>query len=245
LKGKEQRKRWSEKVDKRMSRISGEWRSLSFAGAREGIEGVRESLEAAAAAGRRSVSEKGQLSSNMSLQFAESPMTGRAGPQFTIGQLSPTRVGFRAGGGELSELGGDHLRLSRVSFADSLNVNYYSATDAHPPSPRSAKFQVGGRDAPPSPRSVTFATTPTLDGVGIGTGLESPTKSPTRSVFGGILKKGGTGTGSGGRADEFQMSPLQIGGASEVGSGELSGAYLFIFVLLSWHLPPARGAFEC
>jgi len=105
-KGKENRKRWSEAVDKRMSTISTDWKSISAAGASAAI---RNSMAAGGGGNRNSSFSFGAI--RPASTFGENQAgIGTRGPGEDPPQMSQLRPGFRP-----SSLGVD--RVSRVSFA--------------------------------------------------------------------------------------------------------------------------------
>jgi hypothetical protein len=104
--GKENRKRWSEAVDKRMSTISTDWKSISAAGASAAI---RNSMAAGSGGNRNSSFSFGGI--RPASTFGENQAgIGTRGTGEDVPQMSQLRPGLRT-----SALGVN--RVSRVSFA--------------------------------------------------------------------------------------------------------------------------------
>ena len=105
-KGKEDRKRWSEAVDKRMSTISTDWKSISAAGASAAI---RSSMAGSGSGNRNSSFSFGAI--RPASTFSENQAgVGTRGAGEDSPQMSQLRPGLRT-----SAVGVD--RVSRVSFA--------------------------------------------------------------------------------------------------------------------------------
>lgn len=105
-KGKEDRKRWSEAVDKRMSTISTDWKSISAAGASAAI---RSSMAVSGGGNRNSSFSFGAI--RPASTFSENQAgVGTRGTADDSPQMSQLRPGLRT-----SAVGSD--RVSRVSFA--------------------------------------------------------------------------------------------------------------------------------
>jgi len=105
-KGKENRKRWSEAVDKRMSTISTDWKSISAAGASAAI---RNSMAVNGGGNRNSGFSFGAI--RPASTFSENQAgVGTRGSGEDTPQMSQLRPGLRT-----SAVGAD--RISRVSFA--------------------------------------------------------------------------------------------------------------------------------
>jgi len=106
IKGKENRKRWSEAVDKRMSTISTDWKSISAAGASAAI---RNSIAVNGSGNRNSGFSFGAI--RPASTFSENQAgVGTHGSGEEPPQMSQLRPGLRT-----STVGAD--RISRVSFA--------------------------------------------------------------------------------------------------------------------------------
>lgn len=104
-KGREDRKRWSEAVDKRMSTISTDWKSISAAGASAAI---RNSLAVGGSGSRTSSFSFGPIRPATMFSENQAGIGTRAGED--IPQMSQLRPGLRT-----SAVGVN--RVSRVSFA--------------------------------------------------------------------------------------------------------------------------------
>lgn len=105
-KGKEDRRRWSEAVDKRMSTISSDWKSISAAGASAAI---RNSIAVSGGGNRNSSFSFGAI--RPASTFSENQAgVGARGPGEDGPQMSQLRPGLRT-----SAVGVN--RVSRVSFA--------------------------------------------------------------------------------------------------------------------------------
>lgn len=114
-KGKEQRKQWTESVDKRMSTISTDWKSMSPAGASAAI---RNSMAVSGDGNRSSAFSFGAIRpiSTVAVEGGQAGigakgMLTQGGIDTTTPQMSQLRAGLRNPVGS----GGD--RVSRVSFA--------------------------------------------------------------------------------------------------------------------------------
>ena len=129
-KGKKERKRWTEAVDKRMSTISTDWKSVSVAGANAAI---RSSI---AVGSRSSAFSFGAI--RPSSTFAVE--SGGDDEKRSISQMR-TGVGLRSPGKTISTT----ERVSRVSFAPDTRGSRYSATESRPStdSRRTRAFHVG------------------------------------------------------------------------------------------------------
>ena len=128
-KGKKERKRWTEAVDKRMSTISTDWKSVSVAGANAAI---RNSI---AVGSRSSAFSFGAI--RPSSTFAVE--SGGDDEKRSVSQMR-TGVGLRSPGKTIST-----ERVSRVSFAPDTRGSRSSAADSRPStdSRRTRAFHVG------------------------------------------------------------------------------------------------------
>ena len=106
IKGKENRKRWSEAVDKRMSTISTDWKSISAAGASAAI---RNSIAVNGGGNRNSAFSFGAIRPGSTFSENQAGI-GTHGSGEDSPQMSHLRPGLRT-----SAVGSD--RVSRVSFA--------------------------------------------------------------------------------------------------------------------------------
>ena len=146
VKGKKERKRWTEAVDKRMSTISTDWKSVSVAGANAAI---RNSI---AVGSRSSAFSFGAI--RPSSTFA---VEGNDDDEKRSVSQMRTGVGPRSPGNPNST-----ERVSRVSFAPDTRISRASAADSRPSteSRRTRAFHVGY--VPPVPSlpdtDGTFAT---------------------------------------------------------------------------------------
>lgn len=118
-KGIEKRKKWTEAVDKRMSTISGDWKSVSGAGANAAI---RHSM----AVGNRNSSFSFGAIRPSSTFAVEGEDTSSDGTQRQMSQMR-TGVGLRNPAGYSST-----ERVSRVSFAPDTRVSRVSFADSRP-----------------------------------------------------------------------------------------------------------------
>ena len=127
-KGKKERRRWTEAVDKRMSTISTDWKSVSVAGANAAI---RNSI---AVGSRSSAFSFGAI--RPSSTFA---VEGDDDEKRSVSQMR-TGVGLRSPGSTIST-----DRVSRVSFAPDTRMSRSSAADSRPSgeSRRTRAFHVG------------------------------------------------------------------------------------------------------
>jgi hypothetical protein len=105
-KGREDRKRWSEAVDKRMSTISTDWKSISAAGASAAI---RNSIAVNGGGNRNSSFSFGAIRPDSTFSENQAGL-GTRGAGEDAPQMSQLRLGLRT-----SALGSN--RVSRVSFA--------------------------------------------------------------------------------------------------------------------------------
>jgi hypothetical protein len=139
IKGKQERKRWTEAVDKRMSTISSDWKSVSVAGANAAI---RNSI---AVGSRSSAFSFGGIRPS-SILAVEGGNEKRPVSQMRTG------VGLRVPVASIST-----ERVSRVSFAPDTRTSRVSATDSRPSgeSRRTRAFHTGY--VPPVP-SLTGST---------------------------------------------------------------------------------------
>lgn len=112
VKGKQQRKRWSEAVDKRMSTISTDWKSVSAAGAKAAI---RNSMAVSAAGNRNSSFSFGAIrpSSEMVADGGQAGIGARSAGGYEIDMSAPHMAQVRPGV-KASAFG---ERVSRISFA--------------------------------------------------------------------------------------------------------------------------------
>lgn len=156
-KGMKERKRWTEAVDKRMSTISTDWKSVSVAGANAAI---RNSI---AVGSRSSAFSFGAI--RPSSTFA---VEGGDDEKRSISQMR-TGVGLRSPGSTIST-----DRVSRVSFAPDTRISRASAADSRPSteSRRTRAFHVGY--VPPVPSLPDTDTTAVDDS---DTGSLSPRQS--------------------------------------------------------------------
>ena len=145
-KGMKERKRWTEAVDKRMSTISTDWKSVSVAGANAAI---RNSI---AVGSRSSAFSFGAIRTSSTFTVE----CGGDDEKRSVTQTS-TGVGLRSPGKPIST-----ERVSRVSFAPDTRISRSSAADSRPSveSRRTRAFHVGY--VPPVPSipdtDSTFAT---------------------------------------------------------------------------------------
>ena len=159
-KGKKERKRWTEAIDKRMSTISTDWKSVSVAGANAAI---RNSI---AVGNRSSAFSFGAI--RPSSTFA---VEGGDDEKRSVSQMR-TGVGPRSPGNPIST-----ERVSRVSFAPDTRISRSSAADSRPSteSRRTRAFHVGYVPPVPSlPDTDTIYTTAADDS---DTGSLSPRQS--------------------------------------------------------------------
>jgi hypothetical protein len=160
-KGMKERKRWTEAVDKRMSTISTDWKSVSVAGANAAI---RNSI---AVGNRSSAFSFGAI--RPSSTFAVE--SGGDDEKRSVSQMR-TGVGLRSPGTPIST-----ERVSRVSFAPDTRISRSSAADSRPSieSRRTRAFHVGY--VPPVPSLPDTDTTFTTAADDSDTGSLSPRQS--------------------------------------------------------------------
>ena len=127
-KGKKERRRWTEAVDKRMSTISTDWKSVSVAGANAAI---RNSI---AVGSRSSAFSFGAIRPSSTFAVESGDDEKRSVSQMRTG------VGPRSPGSTIST-----DRVSRVSFAPDTRISRSSAADSRPSgeSRRTRAFHVG------------------------------------------------------------------------------------------------------
>ena len=127
-KGKKERRRWTEAVDKRMSTISTDWKSVSVAGANAAI---RNSI---AVGSRSSAFSFGAIRPSSTFAVESGDDEKRSVSQMRTG------VGPRSPGSTIST-----DRVSRVSFAPGTRISRSSAADSRPSgeSRRTRAFHVG------------------------------------------------------------------------------------------------------
>ena len=131
-KGKKERKRWTEAIDKRMSTISTDWKSVSVAGANAAI---RNSI---AVGSRSSAFSFGAIRPSSTVAVE----SGGDDEKRSISQMR-TGVGLRSAGSAGSTISTE--RVSRVSFAPDPRASRASAADSRPSvdSRRTRAFHVG------------------------------------------------------------------------------------------------------
>lgn len=176
-KGREKRKRWSEAVDKRMSTISGDWKSVSAAGA---TAAIRNSM---AVSNRNSVFSLGGALRpvSMAVDASESGQAGvgaaqRPGLRTGVGLRNPNAISIASTD-----------RVSRVSFAADTRTSRVSfANDPRPSgeSRRTRAFHSAYVPPVPSlPTGIRGSADETQDnGSDDHSDADSPVMSPTQTA---------------------------------------------------------------